>query len=368
MKLESSAKPVWVLLGARQGDRQQLLAMAEALGLPYRTIQLRFKLGSRLPPGLLRSSRLTWDTEAPLEPPWPDIVIAAGRKSVPAALRIRRLSGGSTRLIHVNRPCAPLDWFDLVITTPQYALPRRPNVLANLMPFVPPVPAALVDLPQDLQDRMASMPRPWTLVLVGGNSRPYVFDDAAAARLATVVNQQVGQSGGSACVLDSPRTPASVMATLARHLTVPAHVVERRAGQNPYRSLLGQADRFIVTSDSASMLTEALFTGRPVTPFRLEAQPDLRWRLTTRWREAALDSPDSLSGRLFTALFDLGVLSAVRDVGLMQQALEQAGAFRPETDLCRLAEQERRVTLSRIAALTGRPVDVVPASVAVSRA
>ena len=132
-----SAESLWVLLGNRHGDNRQLLAIADALGRPYRIVQLRFGPGARLAPARWFAHRLTWRTDPPLAPPWPRAVLAAGRKSVPAALWIRRASGGQTRLIHVNRPWAPLAWFDLVVTTPQYALPERDNVLVNLLPFVP---------------------------------------------------------------------------------------------------------------------------------------------------------------------------------------------------------------------------------------
>ncbi len=89
-----SAEPLWVLLGNRHGDNRQLLAIADALGRPYRAVQLRFGRGARLAPARWFAHRLTWRTEPPLAPPWPRAVLAAGRKSVPAALWIRRASGG----------------------------------------------------------------------------------------------------------------------------------------------------------------------------------------------------------------------------------------------------------------------------------
>ena len=118
-----SDESLWVLLGNRHGDNRQLLAIADALQRPYRAVQLHFRRGARLAPARWFAHRLTWRTEPELSPPWPRAILAAGRKSVPAALWIRRASGGQTRLIHVNRPWAPLARFDLVVTTPQYALP-----------------------------------------------------------------------------------------------------------------------------------------------------------------------------------------------------------------------------------------------------
>ncbi|HEY9223461.1 MAG TPA: ELM1/GtrOC1 family putative glycosyltransferase, partial [Variovorax sp.] len=88
---DPGAVSVWVLLGARHGDNQQLLAIADALGVPYRTVRLRFNAAAGLPPVLLGPSRLSWRSKDPatLQPPWPRVVLAAGRKSVPAARWIR---------------------------------------------------------------------------------------------------------------------------------------------------------------------------------------------------------------------------------------------------------------------------------------
>jgi mitochondrial fission protein ELM1 len=348
---------VWVLLGARHGDNQQLLAIADALGVPYRTVPLRFNAAAGLPPILLGASRLSWRGKegVALQPPWPRVVLAAGRKSVPAARWIRQRSGGRTQLVHINRPWAPLSWFDLVVTTPQYALPERANVLSHRMPFMPPPVLLDVPLPTALQLQAAHLPRPWTLVMVGGDSRPFVLDDEAAVGLARLANAQVRAQGGSAWVLGSPRTPASAMDVLARTLDVPAQVVRWGGGENPYLALRQRADRIVVTTDSASMLTEALLTGRPVLPFALPRQADWRWRLATAWRAAAARRPGSMVARSFEALQDLGLLSSLRDLGLLHTALEAAGAFDGSGRVLALARQERATTLARIHALIDRP-------------
>jgi mitochondrial fission protein ELM1 len=254
-------------------------------------------------------------------------------------------------LLHVNRPWAPLSWFDLIVSTPQYALPERPNVVSNLMPFLPPAPVE--SSPVSWPCRAAGLPHPWTVVLVGGNSRPHVLNDAAAASLANTVNAQVREVGGSAWVLDSPRTPQSAMAIIEKSLDVSTCVSRWRDGEKLYRPLLGLADRFIVTADSASMLTEALLTGRPVTPFNLPVKPDWRWRFAAAWRAAADRNPSSTVARSFEAAVDLGLLSSVRDLGLLQRALEDAGVFSPSGRPLELAARERQATLSRVLGLLG---------------
>ncbi|HET8726696.1 MAG TPA: ELM1/GtrOC1 family putative glycosyltransferase, partial [Alphaproteobacteria bacterium] len=202
----SGGKRFWLFLGKRAGDNRQIVLLAEALQLPFDQKPLRFNWASSLPNALLGPSliSLTAESRRSLKPPWPTAVIAAGRRAVPAALWVREQSG-TTRLIHIGRPWAPLAWFDLVITTPQFGLGKHPNVLSNLMPLTSPrqVPEAEV---HDFVERYRSLPRPWTGVLVGGNSRPIVLDSAAATRLGHAASEVARSSGGSLLVVAGPRT------------------------------------------------------------------------------------------------------------------------------------------------------------------
>lgn len=350
MDSQATSTPIWVLLGKWHGDNQQLLAIAEALGLPFRTITQRFNLASKIPPPIRRASHIGWNTLEPLSPPWPRLVLAAGGKSVPTARWIRQQSGGYTKLVHVNRPWAPLSWFDLVITTPQYALPARPNVLSNLMPFLPPP----TDRPTEawLPASATAMPRPWTAVLIGGVTRPYVYSDDAARALAAMVNQRVRETGGSAWLLDSPRTPPNIMPILENSVDVPSQFVHWRGiGKQIYRALLTSADRFIVTEDSASMTTEALLSDKPVSQFELPIQLDWSRRFALAWRHAAERAPGSTTARLFDTVIDYGLLTDVRDVRLLHRALKQAGMFDGSNCPTACAQRERQETLARIHAL-----------------
>ncbi|MEI7464220.1 MAG: ELM1/GtrOC1 family putative glycosyltransferase [Burkholderiales bacterium] len=354
MDSETNSAPIWVLLGKWHGDNQQLLAIAEALKLPFQAITLRFNHTSWLPAQIRASSHVGWRTDKPLGPPWPRIVLSAGGKSVPTARWIRRQSGGYTRLVNVNRPWAPLSWFDLVITTPQYALPERPNVLSNLMPFVPPA----ADTPPQawLPSAAASMPRPWTAVLIGGSTRPYVYSDAAARALAAMVNKHVRETGGSAWLLDSPRTPSNTIPILEQLVDVPSNFVHWRGeGKKAYRALLASADRFIVTEDSASMTTEALLSDRPVALFDLPVRPGWGRRFASAWRVAAERAPSSKTARIFEAVIDFGMLTDVRDVRLLHRALAKAGMFDGSQSPTQRAAIERQVTLARIHALIEGP-------------
>lgn len=135
-------------------------------------------------------------------------------------------------------------------------------------------------------------------------------------------------------------------------MQVPSHVVHWRGeGKKAYRALLAEADRFIVTEDSASMTTEALLSDKPVALFDLPIRLDWSRRFASAWRIAAERSPSSLTARIFEAVIDLGLLTAVRDVRLLHRALGQAGMFDGSNRPTDWAEREHRVTLARITRL-----------------
>jgi mitochondrial fission protein ELM1 len=119
-----------VLTGNKAGDSTRVLALAEALGWPFEIKQFIYRANvSNL---LLGATLAGIDKQrsSPVEAPWPDLVISAGRLNAPIARWIQQQSD-TVRLVHVGRAWSSLEYFDLVVTTPQYRVPVRPNVLHN---------------------------------------------------------------------------------------------------------------------------------------------------------------------------------------------------------------------------------------------
>jgi hypothetical protein len=330
----AAAPRIWLLLGNRAGDRAQVEALGAAVGtaLGWSCTAKRIVATGlfRIPNLLLGASLLSIDRAAsdPLSPPWPDLVIAAGRRAVPAARWIRRQSGGRTRLVHIGRPWAPLAWFDLVVTTPQYALPGRPNLLLNSLPLSPHGAARGAEAAARWEPRLAALPRPWIAVLVGGEARPYRLEADAARRLGAAASGLAKVVGGSLLVATGPRTPPAAADALEAALAAPYRLHRwQPGGDNPYPAFLALADSFLVTGDSASMLAEACATGRPVQVFDLPERPDFRLRLARALRRLA-----GGAGPLRTAydrLVDLGLLTSTRDMRAFHAALYARGLATP---------------------------------------
>src|SRR5690606_16404986 len=97
---------VWLLLGDRLGDNAQLRKLGAMLALPTESKCLRYNRLYHLPNVVKGATLLSVRREArrALKPPWPDIVISCGRKSVAAARWIKKRSGGRTKLVAIGRP------------------------------------------------------------------------------------------------------------------------------------------------------------------------------------------------------------------------------------------------------------------------
>ena len=268
-------------MGHKAGDNNQVLALAEALGWPHEIKRMSYRK-SELLSNLLLGPTLAGirrGASSPLEPPWPELIITAGRRNEPVARWIRRQARGAgvtARIVHIGRPWAPLAEFDLIVTTPQYCLPRAGNILHNTFPLHRVTPQRLAEAAASWEARLSHLPRPYTALLIGGNSGPFTLNEPKSLALARAADELAGQSGeGALLVTTSARTPAGTLPLLRDAITAPAFFHDWQPGgeDNPYYAFLALADAFIVTGDSVSMVCEACGTGKPVYIFDLADAP-----------------------------------------------------------------------------------------------
>jgi mitochondrial fission protein ELM1 len=333
--LEAGPPHTWLLLGHKQGDNGQVLALVEALGWPFEEKRIVYRPWELLTNRLVGVTLLGIDRQrsSPLEPPWPRLVISAGRRNEPVARWIQAQGGGRGRvkLVHVGRPWAPTDVFDLIVTTPQYALPERPNILHNEAPMHRVVPARLEAEGAKWASRLSHLPRPWTAVLLGGHIPPFTFDREAGAALGRLLTDMARAEGGSLLVSTSARTPADVVEALAVGLDTPHLLYRWRHDDpdNPYFGFLALADRLVVTSDSMSMLIEAVASGKPVHIFDLATGPGSHRPVTDRdaLPPTARRLRQTLSVRSLAFHFgrSLGPRQLRRNVGAIHRAQVAAG-------------------------------------------
>ena len=267
---------IWVLLGERRGDNNQLVGLAEAVGAPFETQTITYGWRWWVMLNLFprRPFLLTGKARRALKPPWPDLVIGIGRRSVAVSRWIKQQNGGRTKIVRLGNPRADSRLFDLVITTPQYPVPRTGNVLT--LPFAisrnsnPPRPTA------DEAHWLASLPRPHLLVCLGGPTRYWKLAETEVSRATQVISRKASQTGGSLVVATSQRTPASIVNVIERASVGRANLAD---GRIRFPVLLADADEHYVTADSVSMISETLLTGRPVGLIPVELDSEGKWAL-----------------------------------------------------------------------------------------
>lgn len=273
---------IWLLLGHRRGDNNQVLALGEALGLPFETRTMTYKWLARLRMKLFKTDigHLKPAARRWLQPPWPDLIIGIGRRTVPVARWIKEQGGGRTKLVRLGHPRAPNEWFDLVVTTRQYPVPPGENVLT-----LPLAMNRFRKSPEPTQAERAwldALPRPHLLLSLGGPSAMWRLDNAALHLAAAKLVKRVEAIGGSLIVVGSPRTPADAWAVVRTAVGESKGAAIVAKNEVRYPVLLADADEHHVTADSVSMISEAIMTGKPVGLIAVE--PDSRGRRRMRGR------------------------------------------------------------------------------------
>lgn len=281
---DGSPPSVWVLTDDRGGNTTQSVGLAEALGWPYERKSLHPGALSILHNRLLGASRvgILRSRSDALEPPWPDLVIAAGRRTAPVALWIREQSCGRTRLVHLGRKGGDVaERFDLVATPSYCRLFPHPHRVETCAPLHSVTPARLADAEKRWRDRFAPLPSPRIAVLVGGSSGQYRIDAAQASRLAAQVSQLARELGGSILATTSRRTGRRATDAFCAGIGPGAFVYRPGdPGENPYLGMLAWADAIVATGDSESMLAEGASTGKPILIYPLTVRRSFRW---LRW-------------------------------------------------------------------------------------
>lgn len=359
---------VWLLMGDRAGDNSQVLGLGEALGWPLEErhfVYTPYEKFVNLPFGS-HIFGIIKEQSSTLEPPWPDLVISAGRKNEPIARYIRRRAaqetGKKVRLIHAGRPWARPPTWDLVITTPQYRLPNDPNIVHNDTPLHRVTRARLDQEAGAWRERVADLPRPLIAVLCGGNSGPYPFDRASGERLAKQADDLARELGGSLLVTTSTRTLDETTEALFSGIESPSILYRWKKDDpdNPFFAFLGLADRVIVTADSVSMMAEACVTERPVYLYDTgEGRTSMK---ENPWLDGIAEGSETgefglnrwhLKAHIYRITMRLGPQRLTRDIRIVQQLLVDTnravwlGDGHPDPEPPPLEDMQRAVTRVR---------------------
>ncbi len=365
---------VWVLTDHKPGHTTQCVGLAEELGWPYEIRQLSYNLMAELPLQLAGPTLrgLTKSAARGIAPPWPDLVIATGRRSSPVAGWIRERSGGATRTVQMGRMGSSLrDELDLAVAPAYAGLYPDSRRIDTVLPLTRVRAQSLDIAAQRWKTRLERGTAPRIALLVGGGSPEHSLTPDVAQRMGYRVAETARSVSGSVFVTTSRRTaPAAADALQTALGDVTAHfhrwVANQAADENPYMGYLALADVLVATGDSASMLAEAGATGKPlyVMPLPRSARGPLGlWRrfvrgVTAAIHDRALAQPHNRRGiarpqkgieHLCARLLAEGWVRPSPDIEKLHESLFENGVARPFDGSCELRRARPYIESAQIA-------------------
>jgi mitochondrial fission protein ELM1 len=257
----------WVLTDGKAGDTAICFGVAEALGL----VPVLHKIAPRppwswvTPFGPIDPREAPSRPGSPIAPPYPDLVVASGRRAVPYVRRIRAETRGRTFTAFMKDPYTGPGTADIV-WVPEHDTLEGPNVIKTVLTPHRVTQAKLALARERPPDILARLPHPRAAVLVGGNSVNHRFTAADIAGLAERLDR-LARSGVSLMGTPSRRTPPALRDAIAAVTARHGGYFWNAEGDNPFVALLALADTVVATADSVGMVGEAAATGRPVLVF-----------------------------------------------------------------------------------------------------
>ena len=255
----------WVLSEGMAGTENQCIGVANALGIPYEIKQIKLKEPwNTLSPYI--GFEKEWSFSPTLTPPWPDILIASGRKSIAASRYIKKASKRRSFTVQIQDPRINSRHFDLV-AVPEHDPMRASNVIVTKA-SPNKITNALLNKAKKEFSEIKKLKSPRVAVLIGGSSKAYDMTSEITENLV----RELKNIEGTLMITCSRRTGEVSKAILQKNLDDKSNFFWDGNGKNPYLSFLAWADYIVVTADSASMISESCTTGKPVYMIDLEGR------------------------------------------------------------------------------------------------
>ncbi|MDR3495804.1 MAG: mitochondrial fission ELM1 family protein [Ancalomicrobiaceae bacterium] len=204
--------------------------------------------------------------DSPILPPYPDVLIASGRRSIAYVRAVKRLSGGRTFTAILKDPRTSDHGADFV-WVPEHDRSRVADYMRTLTTphrfSAERIALAKATLPQ----RILALPGPRVTLLLGGRTRRGPFIAADRDRLCAAL-RDLCRDAGSFLVTVSRRTPPDLLAAVKKAIDARPSTIWDNSGPNPYLNFLAAADAIVATGDSHTMISEAASTGAPLMIFQ----------------------------------------------------------------------------------------------------
>lgn len=269
--MNSKSPIIWALNDKRPGNNSQVLGVVKNLNLPFVTKHIRYNKLFFLRFILNVNSKVGFSKSSISSciPPWPDLVISAGRRSAHFACWIKKQSRGISKLVSIMFPGKAMSQNFSLIALPNHDVIKDTINTSNIVRIT----GAPTNISEDLLNEqkikfsniLSSLPKPWIAVLVGGSTKKHSFTIEFANQFAQDLKLLSKSSLGSVLLATSRRTSKEMERVLLHNISSPRHISLWGADNlNHYLTYLALADVIVVTGDSITMCSEACALNKPV--------------------------------------------------------------------------------------------------------
>ena len=250
-------KNSWILSSGLIGCENQCLGVIERLG-----IETEIK---KIKPSMAVSLFAPYGTpflNPQVREPWPDLVIAAGRKTIPYLKYIRKASKKECKTIYLQDPRIDSKEFDIV-WAPEHDSIEGSNVIKTITSPNRVTNELLNYHHDEWLDKLSKLKGPFIGFLIGGKSKAYNFNDAECEKIIQALNFVIS-NGYTPLITLSRRSPKKLSNRIKNLLINEKNLFYDGQGDNPYFAILKASEIIITTPDSANMISEAINVPKPV--------------------------------------------------------------------------------------------------------
>lgn len=309
----------WVITEGIAGTENQCLGVCDALEIEpvVKRVALREPWRS-LSPGfrLFPACALSRKSDR-LEAPYPDLILAAGRKSVVPALALKQKLGENVFLVMLQNPGISAHYFDLVSVPYHDQALRGSNVIVTQGAPNRISAGRLNAQSHIMQNEIKKLNGHKIAILIGGESKRHTLSSDRANSLCSALLSMQKNYHAALMITMSRRTSPRAAEILRKRLSGKNIIFWNGEGENPYGSFLHHADTIMVTEDSVSMISDAATTGKPVYRLAMDGK-DGKFR-------SFYDLMEEIdAARPFQGVLDQWHYTPLQDAHTVAKAIEKA--------------------------------------------
>ncbi len=269
--ISMTRKTCWIINEGIAGTQNQCIGLAKALDLNYtlKHVTLRFPWSLTVPwfmPLKKYATKSIGNTT--INAPYPDVIIASGRKAVPITIALKEKLGRAVKTIFIQDPRCNPKYFDHVVL-PSHDPTRGDNVIVTSGALNQISPYICTAEAEKFRYLLKNKPERVVTVLIGGNSKAHTMDAPLTNDICDALRKIAEDN--AVLVTASRRTGEENQIILKERLNPLENCYFwDGSGDNPYFGFLGLADIIVVTNDSASMISESLTVGKPTYIYPLK--------------------------------------------------------------------------------------------------